>query len=75
MERRILNCLVRAAGRTVTREELSQHLRQRPHAKPERAIDMHVSHLRKKLAGNAGVAIRAVRGAGYLMEIDPGPVG
>jgi len=41
-------------------------------AKPrrfERAIEVHISRLRKKTEG-AGVVIRSIRGAGYLLAED-----
>ena len=31
---------------------------------PDRSIDVHISHLRKKL-NSAGLLIRAIRGSGY----------
>jgi len=45
----ILEILVRAAGRTVTRDELTSALYQRPATPYERSLDVHISHLRKKL--------------------------
>jgi two-component system response regulator CpxR len=59
----ILEVLVRSAGRTVSRDELTAVLHQRRATPYERSLDVHVSHLRKKL-GTAG-GIRASRGAGY----------
>jgi two-component system response regulator CpxR len=62
----ILDCLVRSSGRIISRDELSAVLYQRPSTPFERALDVHVSHLRKKIEG-AGVAIRTVRGVGYVL--------
>lgn len=67
IERAILDYLVGAAGGIVTRDELSHHLHRRPHERLGRAIDMHISHLRKKLAPAAGWAIRTIRGEGYQL--------
>jgi two-component system response regulator CpxR len=61
----ILELLMRAAGRTVTRDELSTALHQRPSTPYERSLDVHISHLRKKLEGAGGCSIRTIRGAGY----------
>jgi two-component system, OmpR family, response regulator CpxR len=61
----ILELLMRSAGRTVTRDELSAVIHQRCATPYERSLDVHVSHLRKKLHGAGGCSIRTVRGAGY----------
>lgn len=61
----ILECLMRAAGRVVSRDELAAVLYQREANPYERSIDVHISHLRKKLQGAEGV-IQALRGSGYL---------
>jgi two-component system response regulator CpxR len=61
----VLEILIRSAGRTVSRDELSMVLYQRPSFPLDRSLDVHVSHLRKKL-GIGGEFIRTVRGTGYL---------
>jgi two-component system response regulator CpxR len=61
----ILEMLVRAAGRTVSRDELTGALHQRPSSPYERSLDVHVSHLRKKIEQGNQVLIRTVRGVGY----------
>jgi two-component system, OmpR family, response regulator CpxR len=61
----ILDLLVRSAGRVVSRDELTAAIHQRPAAPLDRSLDVHVSHLRKKL-GSLGALIRTVRGVGYL---------
>lgn len=60
----ILEVLVRAAGRVVSRDELMQRLYQREATPFDRSIDVHVSHLRKKL-DESDQLIRTVRGVGY----------
>jgi two-component system response regulator CpxR len=60
----ILELLVRAAGRIVTRDELTTVLYQRRATPFDRALDVHISHLRRKL-GRRGAMILTVRGAGY----------
>jgi two-component system response regulator CpxR len=65
----ILDLLVRASGRVVTRDEVCGMLYQRQSTPFERAIEVHISRLRKKTEG-AGVVIRSIRGAGYLLAED-----
>lgn len=65
----ILEHLCRSAGRVVTRRELTAVLHQCEFAPYDRALDVHVSHLRKKL-GPHGSAIRTVRGEGYLFSAE-----
>jgi two-component system, OmpR family, response regulator CpxR len=61
----ILEVLARAAGRTVTRDELTAVLYQRRATPYERSLDVHVSHLRKKLERDERSLIRTIRGVGY----------
>ena len=56
----ILDLLVRFPGRVVTRDEVCAVLYQRPATPFERSIEVHISHLRKKLE-STGIVIRAVR--------------
>jgi two-component system response regulator CpxR len=65
----ILELLVRHAGRAVTRDEIAALLYQREATPYERSLDVHVSHLRKKLEGE-GALIRTLRGLGYLLAPD-----
>jgi two-component system response regulator CpxR len=69
----ILELLVRAPGRIVSRDELTAALYQRRATPFERSIDVHISHLRKKLTKNGGLcSIVSIRGVGYLLSPDPG---
>ncbi len=61
----ILEVLVRSAGRVVSRDDLARFLYNRQANPLERALDVHVSHLRKKLERGRPL-IRTVRGVGYL---------
>jgi two-component system response regulator CpxR len=63
----ILDLIVRSAGRVVSRHELNAAIHQRPASPLDRSLDVHVSHLRKKL-GARGELIRTVRGVGYLFR-------
>lgn len=64
IEYEILELLIRSAGRVVSRDDLMQKLYQREATPFERSIDVHISHLRRKLEGPS-VLIRTVRGVGY----------
>jgi two-component system response regulator CpxR len=61
----ILDVLMRMAGRVVSRDELAAVLYHREATPYERSIDVHISHLRRKLETGGGALIRTVRGVGY----------
>ncbi|HTZ82960.1 MAG TPA: response regulator transcription factor [Candidatus Acidoferrales bacterium] len=61
----ILNLLISAEGRVVSREEISASLLDRDASPYDRAIDVHISHLRRKLE-TGGELIHTVRGVGYV---------
>ena len=65
----ILDVLTRARGRVVSRDELSAVLHQRESTPYERSLDVHVSHLRKKLEPFDESLIRTVRGVGYTWSL------
>ena len=67
----ILEYLVRSAGRVVSRAELTAVLYQRRASPFDRALDVHVHNLRKKL-GRQGGLIRTVRGVGFLFSASDG---
>lgn len=60
----ILEVLMRAAGRVVSRDELMEELYGRKATPFDRSVDMHISHLRKKLEQGKPL-IKTVRGVGY----------
>jgi DNA-binding response OmpR family regulator len=66
-EFRLLDALARAAGRTMTREQLIRSAFGDDYDGLDRTVDVHVMNLRRKL-GSAGEAIVTVFGAGYRME-------
>ena len=66
-ELRLLEALARAAGRTMTREQLIRSAFGDDYDGLDRTVDVHVMNLRRKL-GAAGEAIVTVFGAGYRME-------
>jgi DNA-binding response OmpR family regulator len=63
----VLEALLRAAGRAVSREELARTALGRNLSIYDRSIDVHVSSLRRKLGRRVGALerIRSVRGIGY----------
>ena len=67
----MLLCLAQAADAPVERGALTQQALGRKLALYDRAIDTHVSNLRRKIsAAGGGVQIRAVRGSGYELIED-----
>ncbi len=68
-EHDLLAVLIKKAGVVTSREDLTQEVLGRKLTAFDRAIDMHVSNLRKKLgpAPSGGDRIKTVRSAGYLM--------
>jgi len=60
----ILEMLVRSAGQVVSRDALMESMYNRKATPFDRSIDMHVSHLRRKLE-KGRTLIKTVRGIGY----------
>ena len=60
----ILEMLVRSAGQVVSRDALMENLYNRKATPLDRSIDMHVSHLRRKLEADRAL-IKTIRGIGY----------
>jgi DNA-binding response OmpR family regulator len=65
MEFDLLDILMRSAGRVVSRDELTLALFERKAAPYDRILDVHISHLRKKLESGRSL-IRTIRGVGYV---------
>jgi DNA-binding response OmpR family regulator len=66
----ILRALLRAEGRLLSRRELLQEIFGDDAYRDPRAIDVHIHHVREKLAAAGGdpEAIATVRGAGYRLD-------
>jgi len=64
----VLEFLMASAGRVVSRDELAAMLYQREATPYERSLDVHISHLRKKLESDNRIVIRTIRGVGYLLS-------
>jgi DNA-binding response OmpR family regulator len=60
----LLDMLMRSAGRVVSRDEITAALFEREATPYDRFLDVHISHLRKKLH-NGPHLIRTIRGVGY----------
>ena len=73
VEFEVLERLLRAAGSVVSREKLTRDVLDREYSALDRAIDMHVSNLRKKLGQEYEGAerIKTVRGVGYVYTLPP----
>jgi two-component system response regulator CpxR len=65
----ILDTLMRSAGRVVSRDDLMRRLYGREATPFDRSIDVHVSHLRKKLDAPREL-IQTVRGVGYQLAAE-----
>jgi DNA-binding response OmpR family regulator len=73
-ELRILELLVRADTRTVSRDELMTRALGRRLLPTDRSLDTHVSNLRRKLMKyTERVSVQSVRGAGYALTLEAEP--
>jgi len=68
-EFRLLSYLAERAGRACTRRELMQHLWDSSYIGDERAVDVHVANLRRKIERDPQQPSRLVtiRGTGYML--------
>jgi two-component system, OmpR family, response regulator CpxR len=67
----LLEVLVRAAGRVVSRDELCRRVLGRRLLPEDRSVDVHVSNIRKKLGKTpgGGERIKTLRGTGYVLAL------
>lgn len=65
MEFDLLDLLMRSAGQVVSRDQITSVLFEREATPYDRFLDVHISHLRKKLTGGRNL-IRTIRGVGYV---------
>lgn len=70
-EFKLLTALVSARGRVLTRDQLMDKAMGADVFVTDRAIDVHVTAIRKKL-GSANWLIHTVRGVGYRLQESPG---
>jgi two-component system response regulator CpxR len=66
----ILEMLMRSAGRVLSRDALMENFYNRKATPFDRSIDMHISHLRKKLERGDSI-IKTIRGVGYQLAHTP----
>jgi two-component system response regulator CpxR len=64
MEFDLLRALMESAGRVLSRDALLDRIDGRQASPFDRSIDVHISHLRRKLGGESP-RIRTIRGVGY----------
>ena len=72
-EFRLLEALVRNPGRTLSRDRLIEVMADRSWEPNDRSVDLHISHLRKKIEQDARkpALIKTVRGFGYIFAGAP----
>jgi two-component system response regulator CpxR len=66
----ILEILMRAAGRVLSRDDLMENLYNRQATAFDRSIDMHISHIRRKLETQRPF-IKTIRSVGYQFLQSP----
>jgi len=65
----VLECLVRNAGRTVSRQTIFEHVWKQPMSPSSNVVDVYINYLRKKLGSEThGQLIHTVRGSGYVLK-------
>jgi two-component system response regulator CpxR len=70
----ILEQLMRSAGHVLSRDALMESFYNRKATPFDRSIDMHISHLRKKIE-NGDALIKTIRGVGYQFCRTPDDAG
>ena len=65
----LLEALMQSPGKVVSREDISENVLGRKFHPFDRALDMHVSRLRRKLSGKVASEdlVKTIRGVGYRM--------
>lgn len=72
-EFRLLEALVRNPGRTLSRDQLIDAMADRTWNPTDRSVDLHISHLRRKIEADTRKPslIKTVRGFGYVFSGSP----
>jgi two-component system response regulator CpxR len=70
----ILELLMRSAGHVLSRDALMENFYSRKATPFDRSLDMHISHLRKKLEDGDNL-IKTIRGVGYQFARSPEDAG
>jgi DNA-binding response OmpR family regulator len=68
----LLRAFVERPGRVLTREQLVDFVRGSADEAFDRSIDIHVSHLRRKLGDDSRNPhlLKTVRGVGYVLAVE-----
>ena len=66
-EFKLLACLLKNKGTTLSRDDLLSRVWDKSYQGTEHTVDTHIQRLRSKL-GDGGFTILTVRGVGYRME-------
>jgi two-component system response regulator MprA len=67
----VLECLVRNAGRTVSRQVIFEQVWKQPMNAASNVVDVYINYLRKKLdADDQPRLIHTIRGSGYVLKSD-----
>jgi two-component system response regulator CpxR len=71
----LLEALMRSPGKVVSREDISENVLGRKFHPFDRALDMHVSRLRRKLGeqSEAEEQVKTIRGVGYQLAVNSNP--
>ena len=71
----LLEALMRSPGKVVSREDISENVLGRKFHPFDRALDMHVSRLRRKLGENneSDEQVKTIRGVGYQLAVNSNP--
>jgi DNA-binding response OmpR family regulator len=64
----LLEYLMRNAGRTLSREQISEHVWKHEFDPSTNIVDVYINYLRKKLDGDSPPLVHTVRGTGYVLE-------
>lgn len=68
IELRLLQAMQRYPGKVLSKAHLYQHVLHRPYARQDRVLDLHISHVRRKLAAIGWPGrIDTVWGEGYVL--------
>ncbi len=69
----LLHLLAKHAGKTLSRDDISQEIHGIRYDGVDRSIDLRISRLRKKLGDDSAKPhrIKSVRGVGYMLSMEP----
>ena len=69
-----LSLLMTRAGQTISKQDMTQEVLNRPLEAYDRAMDVHISRIRQKLSSEGiNDVIKSIRGVGYQMLTEQQP--